>query len=53
MSAWWSTPSATLALCVVTGVRALQFKAMSLARPSSLRRARAGVVRIITVVAGH
>jgi hypothetical protein len=53
MSMWWSTNSVSLALCVATGVRAMHFKAVSLTRPPSLRRARAQVVRLITVVAGH
>jgi hypothetical protein len=53
MSIWWSTQFVSLALCVATGVRAMQFKAASLTRPPSLRKARARVVRLITVVAGH
>jgi hypothetical protein len=50
---WLSNQSVSLALCVATGVRAVQVAAHSLARPSTLRRARTQVVRLITVVAGH
>ena len=53
MSMWWTNQSVSLALCVATGVRAVQFKAVSLTRPSTLRRAQSQVVRLITVVAGH
>ncbi|MEP6504858.1 MAG: hypothetical protein ABJD97_16070 [Betaproteobacteria bacterium] len=53
MSIWWSNQSLSLALCVVTGVRAMQFKAQALTHPSTLRRAQSRVVRLITVVAGH
>jgi hypothetical protein len=53
MSMWWSANSLNLALCVATGLRAVQFKAVSMTRPPSLRRARDQALRLITVVAGH
>ena len=53
MSIWWSTHSVSLALYVASGVQFIQRRAESLADPRSLRRARAQVVRVITVVAGH
>jgi hypothetical protein len=53
MSTWLSNQSVSLALCVATGLRAMQLGALSLARPATLRRAQSGVARLITVVAGH
>jgi hypothetical protein len=53
MSMWLSNQSVSLALCVATGFRVMQFKALSLTHPSTLRRAQSQVVRLITVVAGH
>lgn len=49
----WLTRSNVLARSVATHVQALQRQAVQLAGPRSLRRARAGVLRVITVVAGH
>ena len=53
MSMWISNQSVSLALTLATGLRAVQLGALSLARPSNLRRAQSSVVRLITVVAGH
>jgi hypothetical protein len=53
MSMWISNQSVSLALTLATGLRAVQLGALALARPSTLRRAQSGVVRLITVVAGH
>ena len=53
MSMWLSNQSVSLALVVAGGVRALQYKASTLAHPSTLRRAQSQVARLITVVAGH
>jgi hypothetical protein len=53
MSLWLSTHPVNLAQSLATGMRSMQSKAVSLTRPPSLRRARAQVVRLITVVAGH
>ena len=53
MSMWLSNQSVSLAVIVATGWRAMHYKAASLARPSTLRRARSRMVRLITVVAGH
>jgi len=53
MSARLFHPSVSLAVAALAGWRAMQFKAASLVRPSTLRRARTQVVRLITVVAGH
>lgn len=53
MSMWISNQSVSWALTLATGLRAMQLGALSLARPATLRRAQSGVVRLITVVAGH
>ena len=53
MTMWLSNQSVSLALSVVTRVRAVHVAARSLARPATLRRAQTQVVRLITVVAGH
>lgn len=53
MSIWWSSHSVNLTLVLTSGFHFLQRRAESLADPRSLRRARAQVVRFITVVAGH
>lgn len=53
MSMWISNQSAGLALVLATGWRAVQTGALSLAHPATLRRAQSGMVRLITVVAGH
>lgn len=53
MSMWISNQSVSLALLLATGLRVVQHGASSLASPATLRRARSGVVRLITVVAGH
>jgi glyceraldehyde-3-phosphate dehydrogenase/erythrose-4-phosphate dehydrogenase len=49
----WLIRSSSLARIVATHVHALQRQATGLAGPRSLRRARAGMLRVITVVAGH
>ncbi len=48
-----SASSVSLALLVASSLRAMQVKAVSLTAPRSLRLARARVIRVITVVAGH
>lgn len=53
MSMWMSNQSVCLSLALAAGWRALHLGALSLARPAALRRAQSGVVRLITVVAGH
>jgi hypothetical protein len=57
MQTWWSNHSVSLALCLATGVRAVQSRAVSgaqsLASPARLRHAQEKVVRLIAVVAGH
>jgi len=53
MSTWWSNNSGTLGHYLATGVRAVQCRALSLTRASTLRHAQEQVVRLITVVAGH
>jgi len=53
MSMWLSNQSVSVAVLAVTSLRAVQSGALSLVAPSTLRRARAGVLRVITVVAGH
>lgn len=53
MSMWISNQSVSLALTLAAGLRAVQLGALALARPATLRRAQSGVVRLITVVAGH
>jgi len=53
MSTSWTTQWVSFVLCVAAGARALQWKAWSLTRPPALRRARAGLIRVVTVVAGH
>ena len=53
MSMWISHQSLSLALLVTAGLRVVQHGASSLVSPASLRRAQTGVVRLITVVAGH
>jgi hypothetical protein len=53
MSMWLSNQSLSLVSSVVLGWRAVHVGALSLARPATLRRAQSGVVRLITVVAGH
>ena len=53
MSIWLSNQSVSLVSCVAIGWRAVHLGALSLAHPATLRRAQSGVVRLITVVAGH
>jgi hypothetical protein len=53
MSRWWSNNSRGLGHYLATGVRAVQWRALSLTHPSTLRHAQEQVVRLITVVAGH
>jgi hypothetical protein len=53
MSMWLSNQSASVALLLAGGLRAVQHGATSLASPAALRRAQTQVVRLITVVAGH
>ncbi len=53
MSMWLSNQSVSLSLLLVGGLRVVQHGALSLASPSTLRRAQRQVVRLITVVAGH
>jgi hypothetical protein len=53
MSTRLSNPSVSLAFVAQASWRAMQASAASLVRPSTLRRARTQVVRLITVVAGH
>jgi hypothetical protein len=50
---WLSNQSVSLSLVLIAGARAMQLGARSLVRPATLRRAQSGVVRLITVVAGH
>lgn len=49
----WLIHSSPLARVVAARVQFMQRQAALLAAPGSLRRARAGVLRVITVVAGH
>jgi len=49
----WTTPWLGFVLCLAAAVRTLQWKAWSLTRPPALRRARAGLIRAVTLVAGH
>jgi hypothetical protein len=53
MSMWISNQSVGLAVLTAAALRALQHRAQALASPATLRRARSGAVRLITVVAGH
>ena len=53
MSMWISNQSVSLAVLAVSALRVMQQRAQSLASPATLRRARSGAVRLITVVAGH
>jgi hypothetical protein len=53
MSMWISNQSVSLAVFLAAGLRVVQHGAASLASPATLRRAQSGVVRLITVVAGH
>jgi hypothetical protein len=53
MSMWLSNQSVSVAVIVAAGWRVMHHRAASLAHPSTLRRARTQVVRLITVVAGH
>jgi len=53
MSSWLSHPSLSLSVVAHASWRAMHVRAASLVRPSTLRRAQTGVVRLITVVAGH
>ncbi len=53
MSVWISNQSLGLALGSLAAARALQLRLRSLAHPSNLRRAQSGMLRVITVVAGH
>ena len=49
----WLIQSSSLARVLASRVSTMQRQAAQLATPGSLRRARAGVLRVITVVAGH
>jgi hypothetical protein len=53
MSMWLSNQSLSLSMVVIAGLRAMQLAALQLVRPATLRRAQSGVLRLITVVAGH
>ena len=53
MSMWISNQSVSLSLLVATGLRVVHHAASTLASPATRRRAQSGVVRLITVVAGH
>jgi hypothetical protein len=53
MSTWLSNQSVSLSVVALARWRAMHVKAASLVRPSTLRRAQTGMVRLITVVAGH
>jgi hypothetical protein len=53
MSTWLSNQSVSFAVVALASWRAMQLKAASLVRPSTLRRAQSQMVRLITVVAGH
>jgi hypothetical protein len=53
MSMWLSHQSVSLVSRMAIGWRAVHLGAQTLARPATLRRAQSGVVRLITVVAGH
>ena len=49
----WLIQSSSLVRVLASRVNTMQRQAAWLATPRSLRRARAGVLRVITVVAGH
>ena len=61
MSSWLSTPSLSVALSVTLSVtagfaavtRTMQSRALALAHPRTLRRARSQAMRLVTLVAGH
>ena len=53
MSTWLSNQSVSLSVVALASWRAMHVRAASLVRPSTLRRAQTGMVRLITVVAGH
>ena len=53
MSMWLNNQSASLALVVTGGLRAMHLGALSLVGPATLRRAQTHAVRLITLVAGH
>jgi hypothetical protein len=49
----WLIPSSSFARAVASRVHTLQRQAARLAAPRTLRLAQAGVLRVITAVAGH
>ena len=53
MSMWSSNQSVSVVLVVAGGLRAMQHGALSLVSPSTMRRAQAGFMRVVTAVAGH
>jgi hypothetical protein len=53
MSMWLSNQSLSVGLLLAGGLRVVQHGAASLVSPSTMRRARTGFVRLVTVVAGH
>jgi len=53
MSTWLSNQSVSLAVISIAGWRALHLRAAALVRPSTLRRAQAQALRLVTAVAGH
>jgi hypothetical protein len=53
MSMWISNQSVGVALGLMAVGRVVQLRLRSLAHPATLRRAQSGMLRVITVVAGH
>ena len=53
MSMWLSNQSVSVSLLVAGGLRVMQHGASSLASPSTMRRAQARFMRVVTMVAGH
>ena len=53
MSMWLSNQSVSVSLLVAGGLRVVQHGALSLVSPSTMRRAQARFMRVVTVVAGH
>ena len=53
MSMWISNQSVSMALLLVGGLRVMQQGTLSLFSPSTMRRAQTGLLRVVTLVAGH
>jgi hypothetical protein len=53
MSMWLSNQSVSMLLLVTGGLRVVQHGVLSLVSPSTMRRAQASLLRVVTVVAGH